>query len=92
MEKIKTTVHIAGREYAISSYDSEEYIQSVAAWVDLVRKIQKGKALKGGMRGKYRRGQHGGLAAHRGQYGHSHAQRAAADAGQILDHGDAFGH
>ena len=34
MEKIKTTVHIAGREYAISSYDSEEYIQSVAAWVD----------------------------------------------------------
>ena len=34
MEKIKTTVRIAGKEYAITSYDSEAYIQNVAAWVD----------------------------------------------------------
>ena len=34
MEKIKTTVRIAGKEYAISSYDSEGYVQNVAAWVD----------------------------------------------------------
>ena len=34
MEKIKTTVRIAGKEYAISSYDSEAYVQNVAAWVD----------------------------------------------------------
>ena len=34
MEKIKTTVCIAGKEYAISSYDSEAYVQNVAAWVD----------------------------------------------------------
>ena len=34
MQKIKTTVHIAGKDYAISSYDSESYVQSVAAWVD----------------------------------------------------------
>lgn len=34
MQKIKTTVRIAGKEYAISSYDSESYVQEVAAWVD----------------------------------------------------------
>lgn len=34
MQKIKTTVRIAGKEYAISSYDSENYVQEVAAWVD----------------------------------------------------------
>lgn len=34
MQKIKTTVRIAGKDYAISSYDSEEYVQGVAAWVD----------------------------------------------------------
>ena len=34
MEKIKTIVRIAGKEYAISSYDSEAYVQNVAAWVD----------------------------------------------------------
>ena len=34
MQKIKTTVRIAGKEYAITSYDSEVYIQNVAAWVD----------------------------------------------------------
>ena len=34
MQKIRTTVHIAGKDYAISSYDSEAYVQNVAAWVD----------------------------------------------------------
>ena len=34
MEKIKTTVRIAGKDYAISSDDSEAYVQNVAAWVD----------------------------------------------------------
>lgn len=34
MQKIKTTVRIAGKEYSISTYDSEDYVQSVAAWVD----------------------------------------------------------
>ena len=34
MQKIKTTVRITGKEYAITSYDSEAYIQNVAAWVD----------------------------------------------------------
>ena len=49
MEKIKTTVHIAGREYAISSYDSEEYIQSVAAWVDRkMRELYQATRLPGG--------------------------------------------
>lgn len=49
MEKVKTTVHIAGREYAISSYDSEEYIQSVAAWVDRkMRELYQATRLPGG--------------------------------------------
>ena len=34
MQKIKTTVRIAGKDYAISSYDTEEHVQGVAAWVD----------------------------------------------------------
>lgn len=34
MQKIKTTVHIAGRDYAISTYDSDAHVQNVAAWVD----------------------------------------------------------
>lgn len=34
MEKIRTTVRIAGKEYTIASYDSEEYVNRVAAWVD----------------------------------------------------------
>jgi len=34
MEKIRTTVKIAGREYALSSYDSVEYVQRVASLVD----------------------------------------------------------
>ena len=34
MQKIRTTVRIAGREYTIASTDSEEYVGRVAAWVD----------------------------------------------------------
>ena len=34
MEKIRTTVRIAGKEYTIASTDSEEYVGRVAAWVD----------------------------------------------------------
>ena len=34
MEKIRTTVRIAGKDYTIASYDSEEYVNRVAAWVD----------------------------------------------------------
>lgn len=34
MEKIRTTVRIAGKEYAMTSYDSEEYVQRVAHYVD----------------------------------------------------------
>lgn len=34
MQKIRTTVRIAGREYTIASYDSEAYVNRVAAWVD----------------------------------------------------------
>ena len=34
MEKIRTTVRIAGKEYTIASYDSEEYVNRVAEWVD----------------------------------------------------------
>ena len=37
MEKIRTTVKIAGKEYSMTSYDSEEYVQRVATYVD--RKI-----------------------------------------------------
>ena len=34
MEKIRTTVRIAGKEYTIASTDSEEYVNRVAGWVD----------------------------------------------------------
>ena len=34
MQKIRTTVRIAGKEYVLATYDSEEYVQEVAAWVD----------------------------------------------------------
>ena len=34
MEKIRTTVRIAGKEYTIASTDSEAYVNRVAAWVD----------------------------------------------------------
>ena len=34
MEKIRTTVRIAGKGYTIASYDSEEYVNRVAEWVD----------------------------------------------------------
>lgn len=34
MEKIRTTVKIAGREYNIAGYDPEEHVQRVAAYVD----------------------------------------------------------
>ncbi|HIU34779.1 MAG TPA: cell division protein ZapA [Candidatus Pullichristensenella excrementigallinarum] len=39
MEKIRTTVKVAGKEYTIASYDSEAYVQRVAAYVD--RKIRE---------------------------------------------------
>lgn len=34
MQKIKTTVKIAGKDYSISSFDSPEYVQRVAGHVD----------------------------------------------------------
>lgn len=34
MQKIRTTVRIAGKEYTIASYDSQEYVKRVAANVD----------------------------------------------------------
>ncbi|MGI6239204.1 MAG: cell division protein ZapA [Christensenellales bacterium] len=34
MQKIRTTVKIAGKEYTISSYDDEAYVQRVATYVD----------------------------------------------------------
>ena len=34
MQKIRTTVRIAGKDYTIASYDSDEYVSRVAAWVD----------------------------------------------------------
>ena len=34
MEKMRTTVKIAGREYSMVSYDSEAYVQRVAGYVD----------------------------------------------------------
>ena len=34
MQKIRTTVKIAGKEYNISGYDPEEYVQRVAAHGD----------------------------------------------------------
>ena len=34
MQKIRTTVRIAGKEYTIASTDSEAYVNRVANWVD----------------------------------------------------------
>jgi len=34
MQKTRTTVRIAGKEYTIASYDSEEYVNRVANYVD----------------------------------------------------------
>ena len=34
MQKIRTTVKIARKDYTISSYDDEAYVQRVAAYVD----------------------------------------------------------
>ena len=49
MQKIRTTVHIAGKDYAISSYDSEVYVQNVAAWVDRrMRELHQATKLPGG--------------------------------------------
>ena len=39
MTKIKTTVRIAGKDFAITSHDTEEHVQAVAAWVN--RKMQE---------------------------------------------------
>ena len=42
-------MRIAGRDYAISSYDSEAYVQSVAAWVDRrMRELNQATRLPGG--------------------------------------------
>ena len=49
MQKIKTIVHIAGKEFAISSYDSEEHVQNVAAWVDRrMKELHQATKLPGG--------------------------------------------
>lgn len=34
MQKIRTTVKIAGKDYTISSYDDEAHVQRVAEYVD----------------------------------------------------------
>jgi cell division protein ZapA len=34
MDKIRTTVRIAGKDYAMASYDSEAHVQRVAHYVD----------------------------------------------------------
>ncbi len=34
MDKIRTSVRIAGKDYAMTSYDSEAYVQRVAHYVD----------------------------------------------------------
>ena len=39
MEKIRTTVRIAGKDYNIAGYDPEDHVQRVAAYVD--RKISE---------------------------------------------------
>ena len=43
MQKNRTTVRIAGKEYTIASYDSEEYVNRVAAYVD--RKLSETAAV-----------------------------------------------
>ncbi len=45
MQKNRTTVRIAGRDYTIASYDSPDYVARVAAYVD--RKMSElGEATK----------------------------------------------
>jgi len=39
MEKIRTIVRIAGKDYPITGYDTEDYVRRVALYVD--RKIQE---------------------------------------------------
>lgn len=39
MEKTRVTVRIAGKDYTMTSYDKEDYIQRVAHYVD--RKMQE---------------------------------------------------
>lgn len=39
MEKIRTVVRIAGKDYPITGYDTEDYVRRVALYVD--RKIQE---------------------------------------------------
>lgn len=39
MNKIRTVVRIAGKEYPITSYDTEDYVRRVAQYVD--RKISE---------------------------------------------------
>jgi cell division protein ZapA len=34
MQKIRTTVKVAGKEYTIASYDTQAHVQRVAAYVD----------------------------------------------------------
>ena len=34
MEKIRTTVRIAGKDYNVAGYDAEEHVQRIAAYVD----------------------------------------------------------
>ncbi len=34
MDKIRTTVKVAGHEYTMTSYDTEEHVQRVAKYVD----------------------------------------------------------
>ena len=34
MEKIRTTVRVAGKDYTIASYDAEAHVQRIAAYVD----------------------------------------------------------
>ena len=49
MEKIKCTVHIAGKEFSISTFDSEEHVQEVAAWVDRrMKELYQSTKLPGG--------------------------------------------
>ena len=49
MDKIKTTVRIAGREYSIVTRDSEEYVHGVANWVDRrMRELNQATHLPGG--------------------------------------------
>ena len=49
MQKIKTTVHIAGKDFVISSHDTEEHVQNVAAWVDRrMKELYQATKLPGG--------------------------------------------